>query len=696
MLAPLSSQAQVSADEGLTIPDVTVTAERRSTSLQKTPVAVNSVSADELEQKGVRRLADLNGVAPGVSAPTSSNNGTTAIFIRGIGASRPIGNPSVGLYLDDVYLPRTFGAGFYGSLPDVERVEILRGPQGTLYGQNTSAGAVKFISKIPGQTREAWVSGAVGNNGALETRGYYSTPINPGKLSASVAFVHDEKDGELYNTTTRRDAGIARNTQLRTLFNWTPTDDFSALLSIDGTRFKQDWVILPDPRFTPGAGKQTAASLNPTQEYQGGGLSLKLNKKINQNLEVKSITAYRKFDYWMPTGYDYTPARIFGFNQDLDQRQISQEFQLSGDYGRFNFITGLSLFREVFEVDRLSWRSGSYNILRSKNTTDNVGLFGQGNYKLTEKLNLSAGLRLNHEKKGMDASGYASNASGAQLAQQFELNGLSKSFNAATPKLSLSYQWNPDLLTYASWSKGETSGGYNSVPGNAAIGEVPINPEKVTTYEIGIKSNDFGGRVKSSATFFYNDYDDYQASISNPIINGVPIAGSVIVNAGKAKTYGVELESAFKATSRLETRASLAYLKTEFVEFANPTGAANTNLNGAELPNAPKLTASLGGNYTLPLQSGGVVRFHGNARYQKESYSDISASRESTKYPAQTYVDVGTSYTTADGLWTAFASVKNLFDKQYTLPGIYNPQLNLYGVTYNPERRILVGVRRDF
>jgi iron complex outermembrane receptor protein len=225
---------------------------------------------------------------------------------------------------------------------------------------------------------------------------------------------------------------------------------------------------------------------------------------------------------------------------------------------------------------------------------------------------------------------------------------------------------------------------------------VPIDPEKVTTYELGLKTSQLDGRLRANVALFYNDYQNYQASISNPIIGGVPVLGSVIVNAGKAKTYGAEFDAQFRFTQRLDAQLALTYLKTEFVEFSNPTGNANSNLTGQELPNAPRFLAGLGLNYKLPLASGGVVRLNGSARYQTDSYSDISTNREFTKYPSQSFVDVGAAYTTADGLWTAFATIKNLFDKQYVLPGIYRPDLNLYGVTYNKERQFLIGVRRDF
>lgn len=693
---PAAAQTTAPDSEELAIPEVKVTAERRESSLQKTPVAVNSLSAKEIEQSGLRRLGDLNGLAAGVTSPTSSTNGTTAIYIRGIGTSRPIGSPSVGLYLDEVYVPRPFGAGFYGSLPDIERIEILHGPQGTLYGQNTSAGAIKFVSIQPGDQAEGWLSAGIGNHGGKEVSAYAGGALKPGLLAASVAYTHDEKDGEIPNATLGHDVGRNRNDQFRTSFRLTPGGGFDATLTFDGMEFKQDWVVSPHPRFVPGAGRRADSSLEPTQDYQGGGAALKLNQQLNEHLTLRSITAWRGFSYTLPTDYDVTPARIFGFTQDLDQHQLSQEFQLLGDYDRFNYVAGVSLFKESFDVDRLSWTNNAYSILQSHNTTRSAGIYGQGNYRLTDQWGVTAGLRVNRELKGLDAVGYRSNEARQQLASTFLVRDLLSGYNATTPKLSVNYQATPNLLGYLSWSKGQTAGGYNAAPGNAAVAAVPIDTEKVSTLELGIKDSAWNGRLKTSAALFYSDYRDYQASISNPIINGTLVTGSVIANAGKSSIYGIELEAAVKLTRQLDARFSLAYLKSKFDDFVSPTGAADSNLTGAEMPNAPRLTASASTTYALPLVDGGAVRLTGNVSYQSDSYSDITQYRELTKYPSQVFVNGGAAYTTPDRAWTVSLSVKNLFDKSYVLPATYTPSLGLYAVSYNPTRQVRLGVKRVF
>lgn len=692
-----TAAAANSESKPLTLPDVTVSAERRSTSLQKTPIAVNAISASELRNKGIVKLNDLAGVAAGVTVPNSWT-GTQAIFIRGIGTSRPIGNASVGLYLDDVYIARPFGAGFYGSLPDIERVEILHGPQGTLYGQNTSAGALKFVSRTPTDEPVAWVTTSVGNRSAFNTSGYVSGAIKPGVLDASLAYSHEQSQGDVINKTLGRNVGNIHNDQLRAIFHLTPTSDFDATLSIDTMRDRSD-TATASPIGYPGGGQRLSFSaLDPTNIYGGGGVTLKMNKRIDDHLSVHSISAARGFNTTVPTDIDGLAANTFGFTQDLMQRQVSQELQLQGDYDRFSFLAGIAYFHERFDVDRLSWGAEKYSILQSQNTTDTAGIYGQGTYKITPRLNLTAGLRFNYERKTMDSAAWNSDSGRDYLSQIYSVRGLNNNYRAVTPKLTLDYQLSPDTLAYATWAKGETSGGFNPIAGTLAIATVPIEQERVTSYELGLKRNDWGGRIHSSVALFYNDYKDYQASVSNPVINGQVIAGGVVVNAGKAHTYGAEFETAFLPTSRLEGRLSLTYLRTRFDSFTNPTGASSTNFVGQDLPNAPHFSASASATYRQPITlTGGNLRINGDVRYETSSFSEVSATRNLTKYPSQVYLDASAYYTTANGLWTMGVSVRNLLNHTYALPlADYIPAYSLNGTGYSLSRTILFSVRRDF
>lgn len=692
-VAPFALAEQTTENDDTRLPEVKVTAERRETTLQKTPITVNVVDANELEKRSVTKLGDLAGLAAGVNVPNQWPN-TQSVFIRGIGSSRPIGNPSVGWYLDDVYVPRSFGSSFFGNLPDIERVEVLHGPQGTLYGQNTSSGALKLISRQPTAQPHAWASLGLGNQGQVETRGYATGTLSPDLLTASVAFASSEVDGDVHNVNLHKDVNGYDNKQFRSIFHLTPSDTFDAVLTVDGLHGHA--TSGATPLNQPGTGKRRNFSdIDEEQNYDSGGLSLKLQNQLNDQLAVKSVTAYRAFDVDMPSDDPY-PTYKSGFDQDLNQKQYSQEFQLIGDYDRFSFISGLMLWREVFEMDRLSWNNNNLSIIDSESTTQSLGLYGQGTYKITDALSLTLGLRLNKEWREMDSAAYTSNTSRTRLGQIYAVDGLKETYEAVTPKVTLDYQWTPELLTYATWAVGETAGGWNPAAASLAIAEVPVDPEKVTSYEIGLKSTAWNGRLRNNLALFYNDYEDYQASVSNPVVNGQLITGAVIANAGQAHTYGAEWESTLKASRNLEFNLNLAYLRTRFDEYLNPTGAASTDFTGYELPYAPRWSGSIGSTYSLPLSNGGDLRLNANYRSESSSYSAVSATNEFTKFPSTHYLDAGVFYTTPDAGWTFSVTAKNLLNKTYELPGYYVPALNYYSTNYNRERQVLFTVRRDF
>lgn len=690
---------EASDNESSETGDIVVTAQRRETRLLETPVAVNSLGAETLQQeRGFRSLNDLAGLAAGLHAPTSSTASTEPFFIRGIGTSRANGNPSVGVYLDDVYVARPFGVSYLGGLPDLERVEILHGPQGTLYGQNTSAGAIKLISRQPGEGFEGWVSAGIGNHGTYEGRAYVSGPLVPGILSASLAYVHSYTHGDLEDAgRSGKNSAVVGLDQLRGILRFTPSASFTATLTLDGMTYDEDYVLAPDPRYVAEAQpRRTHTTFYETPEYKGGGASLKLEKSFGDHLGLHSITAWRGYDTPMATdwGTNATQVRVYGFGQTLRQRQLSQEFQLTGDYGRFNFIAGLILYRETFGVDRLTWTNNAYTTLHSDSETRSIGLYGQGSFKLTDALTLTAGLRYSAEEKKMDASSFTSTVDGADLNPIYQLAGLSKNFDGITPKLTLDYRFAPDVLAYLTWGKGITSGGYNPAASTAAIAGVPVDTEKVTSYEGGFKFAAFDGKLKTNVAIFYNDYRDYQASVTNPVINGQTVPGGVVVNAGDARTYGAEFDAELRPTRRWNLGLSIALLRTRFETFLNPSGAIATDLTGEPLPKAPRFTLGASTGYVIPLGDAGELRLTGALRHESGSYSDISAAREITRYPRQTYVDLGATHRT--GPWTTGIIVKNVFDKTYRLPGLYAPARNIYTVTYNPSRTVLLTLRRDF
>lgn len=680
--------------------DIVVTAQHRDTQLLKTPIAINAITSKQLEDSAVRRLNDLAGMAAGVTMPNQTL-ANQAIFIRGVGTAIASANPSVGVYIDDVYIPRPYGIGWYGSLPDVDQIEILHGPQGTLYGQSSSAGALKINSRTPDDHTKGLAELGIGNDNSREARGYISGAIVPGTLAASLAGAYIHRGGPDYNATLGRKVGKIDNLQLRGIVSYKPTSNFDAKLSVDYMRDRGEYrtaAPTTKPDGSPNSLRTTYSDIDPSQPYSGLGATLRLEYRPSDTVTLRSITAARGFDTTTPVDSDGLPTYKSGFIRDVNQRQISQEFQVLASLGRLDLTAGLSLYRERLNTDRWSWTNNAFSYIRSRNVAENAGAFVQADYKLTDKLTATAGVRLSIERREMDSGAWKSDAERDILANTYLLNGLHTTYRAALPKAALAYQWNPNLMSYVSFSIGQTTGGYNQAAPTGAVAAIPVDPEKVLAYEFGNKATFLGGKAYATATFYYNDYRDYQASLANPVLNGQVTAGTVVVNAGKATIYGGEFELGGQPLPRVDAHLSIAAMHSRFDSFENPTGAANTDYVGQALPFAPKFTLGASGTYTLPFASGASARFNGTVHHESSSFSEITTSRNLTKFPIQTYVDASIAVVSPGGHWTYSVTAKNLLGTNYRLPvaGAYSPSSGIYGFISNYPRQVMFRVRRDF
>lgn len=672
----------------VTLDSVTVTVERRKTDLRKTPTSVTAIDAQQLQDRGVHTLVDLAGQSAGLTLPSGYSN-QQYVFIRGIGNSRPAGNPSVGIYLDDVYLARQFGNS-YLDLPDIEQVEVLRGPQGTLYGQNTSSGAIKIISSDPSDDfyGSAYVGG--GNYGAFESKLYLNGPLVENELKASLALTRRSNDGYYYNYALDKDVNRYDTTQGRLKLLYTPTDWLRFDFSLDATKDESDNTVAT-PIATPRLRERTTLSgWDVGTDQDSGGSSVKVTADLNDHLTLKSITAYRRLKDDQPwsDGNETYAGSSYKFQQYVDWRQFSQEFQLLGEYDRFDFVTGANFYNEHFDFDRFwlyNYGATTYAVNRAWNTNESAGAFGQVRYRATDRLGIIAGVRYSKEKHSQDEDAWKSDAYRDLLTQTFAIHDQRVDYSAVTPKLSLEYNWTEGLFGYLTVAKGQTSGGWNSAPvASASLAKVPIDPEKVTSYEAGLKTTNWGGRAQTNLSVFYNDYASYQTNLTNPVIDGVELIGTLLSNADKAHTEGVEAESFLKLTDRFRLNLTVAYLLTELDKFLPAGTTSSTDYTGNELPYAPRWSAGASGIYQTALGSGDL-RLTGSVRWSDEYYT---GPENLYVVPKSTLVDTSVAYILPDGLTFSF-TVKNLLDKAYITPAATN-------YTYNNPRVWTVGVKYDF
>ncbi|MBD1599747.1 TonB-dependent receptor domain-containing protein [Pseudomonas typographi] len=682
-----------SANAADVLPEVVVTAERRETNLQTTPVSVGVIGAEALQRSAVTVGRDLNAATAGLLAP-GGWQGTSAggsFYIRGVGTDSVLYSSPVGLYVDDVWISRQYGNGLLSSFPDIDRIEVLRGPQGTLYGQSSSGGAVKIVSRDP-KSNDAWVqaTGATGLGRGLSL--YASHELVPQMLFGSIALSRYKDDGYTHNRTLDRKVDRTDSSVARAKLRFTPSDDLEAVLSVDWAVDHSDSPVFV-ARDYPGHGhdpRVTYENTSPRIDDTSNGVSLKVVKTLDEHLSLKSISAYRNLDQGnSPIPLDGVPTDVSGVGFKVHNQQRSQEFQLLGDYDRFNYVVGALALSENLHSNRPTWYEEDYNQQRADIHNENLGIYGQGTYKLTSKLGLTAGLRVGRDTQDYRARGYASNSSLQFLDQTYDSGQLHARNTFVTPKLGIEYAWSSQLFTYASMTKGQTAGGYSPTAATLPISRNLLDPEKVTTYELGVKNTFLGGRVSVNSTLFYSDYKQFHAVLNGITVDGVFIPGSTTVNAGKANIYGLEVDANARVTGNLDWSIWGALQHSRIQQFLNPLG--KTDFEGNRLPNTPRFAGGTRINYKVPLQIPGELHANATLRFIANSYSDASNAPD-TQIPSQTYVDAGTHYITPDGHWTLGLDAKNLLNRTYAVTTYSSPDISMY----NPPRSVQASVRYDF
>lgn len=693
----------VSGDVVARLPEVVVTADRTASLGRRTPVSMGVLQSQDLEIRGVTQLSDLAGLIAGVTVPSGFSNTPQAVGIRGVGVSQPASSQAVGIYVDDVPLVRGYATAIW-DLPDITRIEVLRGPQGTLYGQNSSAGAVKYISARPSAQESAWVSAELGNRGALEVRGLLNGRLDDGPLTASLAFSHRRNEGFGYNATRQEKINRLDVTQFRGKLQWEISPSTDAVLAIDGLLDRSDTNTVNYPRNVPGAEPRVSFTSVPAGDFkrQAGGLSLHLTRRVSEQLTLRSISAYRAYtDNPAVADFGGLPVQRFGIRQQDGQKALSQEFQAQGGSGAGTWTAGALLLTDLFDFDRLTRTfalaaiAPSYTEALTKLRTQDVGVYGQGRWMLTPSVGITAGLRGYRTRQTGANANWMADEAGLRRGNIYSASDLATSSTGWLPRLGIDRQISSDHFVYASVARGEKFGGFNRAASSEISARFAARPERVTTYEIGSKGRYLDGRVTANLAVFYNDYRDYLAALSNLVIDGVLVPDAIFANAGKAKTYGVDVDVAARVARNTDWTMAAEWLISRFDQFSNPTGAAATEYAGNELPNAPRLSLSMGLRQRWLVADGGTLVVDATVRFTSNRFTD-PANTPVLRIPAETYVDVGTIYSAPGGRWSFSLKIRNLFDRTNAVLPYVIPSLGVDTAYYNPPRTWMVGGRRYF
>jgi len=663
MALTLASATNVLAQEkeGYVLEEVMVTARKRSESIQDVPLSVTAI-ARELKQSTIRNLKDISGFAPNVSIePITGAPGASSISIRGVSYQEidKTFDPSIGVIIDGVYLGSSVGT-FINNF-DIDRIEVLRGPQGTLFGKNTIGGVVNIVSSKPTMEWGGKVGVTYGSDGREDYKLVANAPIIEDKLGVKVFGASLSSDGHIHNATIDQSAGGQDFGNYGVSFLATPTEDLSIQLTVEHGDEKSDLgafangndfsnlvclaglgvVPLANPvswgpeacaDFDGGSGESSVSTNERNRnDSELDAMSLEVNWDLG-DFSLTSITSSRDSKEAHQSEYDGSSAEFFTQHMNQSFEQLSQEFRITSQFSEtFEFVAGLYYFNTDYSVLRRSLHLNdffAYNLLgvvpvdldligynKQSQETTSYAAFYSGDWHMTDKLTLTTGVRYTVEEK--DFVGYTDQILPAFLGTptDFETTELSDDWNEVSPKVGLSYALNEDLMFFGSYTEGFKSGGFfgrNQDFENTSSYE----PEYVSTFEMGMKSEWMDGRVKFNATAFYSEYDEKQEEvIVTPDPSDPSYVLTVVLNASTVVMQGLELEFSAQVNENWFVRSSYGYNDVFYDSFfADLNGdGTDTDNSALKLRNAPENTFSVGTTY---FQTVGEVDLAYNLNYR--------------------------------------------------------------------------------
>jgi iron complex outermembrane receptor protein len=651
--------AQTAPDEESgKVQEVIVTAQRIAQPASKTPVSLSVLSGEDLKAAGAFDATRLTELVPNVQI--SNNTGATVITIRGVSSADVTekGDPSASFNIDGVNFarPQSAGIAFY----DLERIEVLRGPQGTLYGRNSTAGAINLITNKPQPRFESSASAELGNYNSVRLEGMVNGKVND-LLSVRAAVARSKHDGYLRSTqnfSTNYDDDDTRSGRLQAMFRFNP--DWSLLLSTDASTNKGSGggSVLYDTYLTKrGAAQRTATpSIQGFNDNRSRGASAELKAKVGIG-ELTYQLAVRDFDINidLPFGQEVPDVAQTHFRIISSFAQRSHELRLASGFGQWKTIGGLYWFREHSAVDariKNFPQLGELSFIQNPTISASKALFGEATYSATEDLHLTAGVRRTKDdksRKGITSFG--------DPVFYTSLNDAAVNYAQTTGKLGADYMLAKNTMLYATLSTGYKAGGFND-------GTVQTNrflkyaPEHLTALEVGIKGRTRDGRLQVNADVFAYNYKDLQLSgvAVDPVTGAL---SSQTLNAAKASVKGLEIEGKYAVSNVGRINFSATYLDAHFKEY-KPN--ATTNWAGKSLAKSPKASAGIAYTHRWNLDNGGMLSASAGTRYSASYVLNDYDNANQIKQRAYRQSDMHASYSSPSDKWSLEAYVRNIED----------------------------------
>lgn len=672
----------VNAGGGLA--EIVVTAQRRAESLQSVPISVTAVTADKLEASGITSTQDLPNVAPGLIMTNVRN--TVTPYLRGIGTQAGTAGTegAIAVYIDGVYLPNAISSAF--SLNNVQRVEVLKGPQGTLFGRNATGGLIHVFTRDPTYNPELRATLGYGNYDT-KMASFYVTGGLTENVAADFAFYGSHQgDGWGRNLILGGDVNFRREALVRSKIKAELGERTSVVLAGDYARWRSDIgnVFQPLPG-TVSVGRVTTTGsiydLNsphqfPSRDSEQYGGSLVITHALTDDIEVQSTSAYRKHDAFSATNTDGTPAVLNDSRFHEVGDSFQQEILLNGKTGALIWTAGAFYFDSSagFRPFQFSTTPPSPNNANrnTETTTKSYSTFAQGTYELAPATNLTLGARYTYDRKAAFGQFIATAGNTVPAGTVIvDVDNLPRSqtrrhWDAVTWRIAIDHQLQDNVLAYASMNRGFKSGAFNA----ADTRQPALNPERLDAYEIGIKSDLLDRTLRFNAAAFYYDYKNIQLQV----ITGT---GSQSFNAPSGRVKGLDVETTWApriSNGNLEISGSVSLLDTEYLDFPSAPHtilrdpsiggrvATSTNAKGNEMVRAPNLSSSVTLDYSTPitdvLEAGGNVSWQHNGKFYWEVNNDVYQK-------AYDIINAQIFLGKSDSRWRVRLWARNLLDEKY-------------------------------
>ena len=669
---------------------IKVTAERRTTDLQKTPLALSAFSTKDINEYQINQVTDLSLITPGLTIGNNGNISTPEIFIRGVGSfNLSLGSDvSIASYVDDVYIGR--GKAMFFELFDIESIEVLRGPQGTLYGRNTIGGALKIQTKQPTKEFSADHRLSIGNFDLFKFNGSISGPLlDNDRVRGRLAYVYKDRDGFSKNILANSRLADIDTYGGRGSIWFIGNENLDFLMSFDYSRDRTAGIaykpihtaapLLPG-HIEPNDPFDVNHDIISTEDRELFGGSGKITWVVN-DVSIVSVSAARSLDFYLFEDVDGSSLPLIGLGRDLKQVQASEELRVFNSSAEENrWLFGAYFFTEDAEEITSLFSLGTVTANDVNLVARTYAVFGEGTYGLTDRLSITVGSRFTYEEKEFDLGRIFTNTQGVEAVVLPKVSDR-ESWRAFLPKFGLQFKESKDLLFYGTIARGFKSGGYDSFQLEATFQD-SFDPEFVISYELGAKTRWFEDRLEVNASTFYNDHSDLQ--VQQTVAANVPGNTQLkTTNAAEAVDYGIEIEIKNRPMVGLDIGGSLAVLQSEYKDFINDDGI---DVSEHPLIRSPKLSTNLVVQYQLPLTDFGDLIFRIEHQFQSQIYFTETKERILSQGDFHN-LNARIAYKHEGGGFTFAIFGKNLTDEEsINVSFDFRDQINSVIRAFNPPR----------